>query len=268
MVTSVNAGSLAALMAQEQAAANRAAAAEGAPDPTTQPGAASDPAVVYAGAADAPSLSGILAVTDSLNRAASISDVGISAGQAIAGLVSVLRDKAVAAQGGAGDPQALDADYQGALATIDQLANSASFQGATMLDGGSDPNLSFKADLAGETTISLASQDFTTDGPVLGLAGTNLLGGADDLQSVLTQIDAASTSLAGRLADMNARSDQIQTHLGLVSQMQSALSGAGTAGDGADGARLQALAVQQALAAQTGPVANQAPQALLSLFRS
>ena len=71
-------------------------------------------------------------------------------------------------------------------------------------------------------------------------------------------------------ADLRAltRSDQIQTHLGLVSQMQSALSGAGAAGDGADGARLQALAVQQALAAQTGPVANQAPQALLSLFRS
>lgn len=265
MVTSVNAGSLAALLAQEQAAANRASGAEGAADPALQPDAAADPAVVYAGAADAPSLSAVLGVTDSLNRAASISDVGISAGQAIAGLVSVLRDKAVAAQGGAGDPQALDADFQGVLATIDQLASSASFQGVTMLGGGSDPSLSFKADLAGETTLSLASQDFTTGGPVLGLAGAGLLGGPDDLQSVLAQIDAASSNLADRLGDMSAQSDQIQAHLGVVSQLQSALSGQAA---GADSARLQALAVQQALAGETGPVANLAPQALLSLFRS
>ena len=267
MVTSVNGASLAALLAREQAAANRASAGGASPQPATRPAGAPDPAVVYAGASGAPSLSAVLGLTDSLNRAASISDVGISAGQTIAGLVSMLRDNASAVQGGAGDPQALNANYQGVLAAIDQLATSASFQGVTMLDGGSDQDLSFQADLAGGTTISLASQDFTTGGPVLGLAGTDLLGGPDDLQALLAQIDAASGSLGERLGQMSAQSDQIQAHLGVVSQLQSALSGGVPAGEGADEARLQALAVQQALAGQTTSLANQAPQALLSLFR-
>jgi len=267
MVTSVNTGALAALLVQEQAAANRAPPPDASGDAGAGP-AAPDQAVVYAGASTGPSLGGVLALTDGLNRAASISDVGIGAGQAIAGLISMLRDHAVSAQS-AGSPanrQALDADYQGALAAIDQLATSASFQGVTMLDGSAGPDLTFRADLAGESTISLAAQDFTTGGPVLGLAGSNLLGGPDDLQSLLTQIDQASSALADRLGQMSAQSEQIQAHLGVVGQLQTGLA-AGHA-DGAEAARLQALAVQQGLAGQSASVANQAPQALLSLFRS
>jgi flagellin len=268
MVTSVNGGALAALLAQEQALARRAPAAD-AQAPAPALGDQTDPAVVYDGATG-PALSAILATSDSLNRAASISDVGVSAGKAIADLVDVLKEKAGEAQSAASpdDQQALDADYQTVLQTIDRIARSASFQGVTMLDGGSGQDLSFKADLSGETSLNLAAQDLTVGGPVLGLAGTDLLGGPGRLAAVLDQVNAASGALSDSLGQMTAQSDQIQGHLGVLGRLQSALADDGISGDAAETARLQALAVQQALAAQGGSVANQAPQALLSLFRA
>jgi len=162
MVNSVTSSVLAALQAQEQALANRAAdaqtagtAADTGPDSQTQ---AADPAVVYAGAS-APALSGILSVQDSLNRAASISDVGISAGQTISGLLDLIREKVTAAQGATSSDQAstLNGDYQQLLQTIDQLAGSASFQGVTMLDGNSSSDLQFQADPSGDKALFASS---------------------------------------------------------------------------------------------------------------
>jgi flagellin len=267
MVTSVNGNVLAALQARENALANRTGAT-----PTQEAGPATgparDPAVVYKGSAEIPSLSAILSVHDSLNRAAAISDVGVSAGQTISQLLGALREKATAAQTASADQKAgLDADYQDLLKTIDQIATSASFQGVKMLDG-STGDLSFKADASGEATITLPGQDFTVGGPVLSLASTSLLGSSDGIASLLGQMGVASARLSQQLAQMRAQSDQIHGHLGAVGQLQSALAGGQPADLDADGARLQALQLQQALSGQGAGLANQAPQALLSLFRS
>jgi flagellin len=266
MVTSVNASVLAALQAQEKALANRAADTP-APSRDTVDDAppARDPAVVYAGADGSPGLSGLLAVQDGLNRAASIADVGLNAGQTIAGLLNLLRAKVTAAQGGEGDPATLNGDYQELLATIDQLAKSAAFQGVTVLDGKSSDDLTFKTDPSGDSTLSLTPQDFTVGGPVLSLAGTDLSGSSDDLADLLSQVDAAGGRLSAQLSQMSAQSDQIQGHLGVLSQLAGA---SGQPDLDADSARLMALQVQQALAGQSQAVANQGPQALLSLFRA
>jgi hypothetical protein len=66
-------------------------------------------------------------------------------------------------------------------------------------------------------------------------------------------------------------SDQITAHAGLVALAQGGAQG-GVGGlvnpdlDG-EGARLQALQLQQSLGAHTASIANQAPQALLALLR-
>ncbi|MDB5417630.1 MAG: flagellin [Phenylobacterium sp.] len=268
MVTSVNGASLAALLAQESALANRTSTTPAQTDPLIDPGQSQDPAAVFTGSSDA-SLSAILGVQDSLNRAASISDVGISAGKTISDLLSLVREKAVAAQSASTsqDKTALDADYQKLLQTIDQLAKSAAFQGVTPLSGGSGGDLQFKTDATGEATAGLTPQDFTVGGPTIGLAGTNLLGSPSDLAKLLGQVDAAGGALSTQLSQMSAQSSQIQAHLSVVGQLQSALAGQGTTDLNADSARLQALQVQQMLAGQSQSVANQAPQALLSLFR-
>jgi flagellin len=269
MVTSVNSSLLAALQAQEQALANRIAEGQtpGQTQTATDAASAQNPAVVYAGSSGAPDLSAVLSAQDSLNRAAGVSDVGVNAGQTISGLITLLREKVAAAQSGGGDASALNTDYQQLLQTIDQLAQSASFQGTTMLDGGSSGDLTFSTGVSGDSTASLTPQDFTVGGPTIGLAGTDLLGSSDDLAALLGQVDAASGALGVQLSQMNSQAAQIQTQLGAVTQLSSALAGGGAPDLDADSARLQALQIQQALAGQTQGVANQAPQALLSLFR-
>lgn len=271
MVTSVNSSLLAALKAQEQALASRLNDAQGqnqtqaeAPEAAGQ---TSDPAVVYAGSDGAPTLAGVLSTQDSLHRAASIADVGVNAGQAISGLLNLLREKVAAAQGG-GDRASLNGDYQELLATIDQMAKSASFQGVNMLDGSASGDMTFKADATGQSTLSLTPRDFTVGGPVLSLAGTDLLGSSDDLAGLLGQVDAAGGALSAQLSQMSAQSDQIQGHLGVLGQLAGALGQAAQPDLGADSARLMALQIQQALSEQSQSVANQTPQALLSLFRA
>jgi flagellin len=268
MVTSVNGSTLAALLAQEQALANRTQTASSTANAPADPGAAQDPAVVYSGTS-APSLSAILSVQDSLNRAASIADVGVGGGKSISDLLAQARALVAAAQG-ATDPDTktqLDGAYQSLLQQIDQTANSASFQGVNLLDGSAGQgDLQFSAGLGGDAVLSLTPQDFTTGGPVLGgLAGTDLTGSADDLASLLGQVDAASGALSAQLSQMTGQSDQVQAQLGVVGQLQSSLGGDGDMS--AESAKLQALSIQQMLSAENNGVANQAPQALLSLFR-
>lgn len=268
MVTGVNASVLATLQALEAAQSARNGSAQtpsggaAAPDLSS----ATSP-VVYAGAADAPSLGNALSVQDSLNRAASIADVGVNAGQTILGLVNLLQEKAAQAQAGKGDRAQLALDYRDLISTIDQLAKSAAFQGVGMLSGPASGDLTFKADASGESLLSLTAQDFTADG--LGLAGSDLSG--QDLSGPLSQVNAASAAVQAGLAQMRAESDQVQAHLGVVSQLAESLGGEGLRGQGdldADSARLMALQVQQGLSGQRQALANQGPQALLALFRA
>jgi flagellin len=267
MVTSVNSSSLAALLAQQSQQANRnqagvTAGAQAANADTTQ-----GPAVVYAGSDGAPSASAILSLLDGLNRAASISDVSLSAGQNISDLLGQVKATATAAQS-TSDPTeraALDSQYQTLLQTIDKVAGSASFQGVNLLDGSASGDVQFSAGLNGDTSLSLTPQNLTTS--AMGLAGTDLMGSSDDLASLLGQVDSASGTLSAQLSAMNAQGDQVQGQLGVVGQLQSSL--AGGAGDNlsVETAKLQALSVQQMLSGEGYGVANQAPSALLSLFR-
>lgn len=276
MVSGVNPSLLATLQAQDAALLNRAAdgqatdatqAADAAQTPSVQ-----DPAVIYTGSSGAPALSSVLSLQDGLNRAASISDVGISTGQTISGLLDLLKQKIAAAQASGDDKQkaALNDDYQHLLQTIDQMAKSAAFGGTTMLDGSASSGLQFKADASSDAMLSLTPQDFTVGGPVLGLADGSLTGSDDDLASLLTQVNAASASLSAQLSQMTAQSQQIQGHLGAVTQLSGALASNTTPDLDADGARLMALQVQQALQAmgQTQSIASQGPQAVLAMFRN
>jgi flagellin len=266
MVTSVNSSSLAALLAQQSAQANRGQAGGAAASQAANADTSQDPAVVYAGSDGAPSASAVLSLLDGLNRAASISDVSTSAGQTISDLLGELRASAAAAQASA-DPTergTLNEQYQQLLQIIDKVAGSASFQGVNLLDGSASGEVQFSAGLNGDSGLSLTPQDLTTAG--MGLAGTDLTGSDDDLASLLGQVDAASGTVSAQLAAMKAQGDQIQDQLGVVGQLQSSLAGSDNLS--VETAKLQALSVQQMLSGESYGVANQAPSALLSLFRT
>ena len=268
MVTSVNPSLISALNPQNRPANQTQDALQSGQTVGAGP-SLSNVAAVYAGSDGSPSLSAVLSTQDSLNRAASLTDVGLAAGGSIADLLSLAGEKAGAAAQASDPGQAasLNGDFQTLLQTIDQIAGSASFQGVTMLNGGSSQDFTVQAGLNG-APVALSFPDLTTAGPVLGLAGADLTGGADAIAAVINQINQASGALSGALGQMQSQSDQIQGQLGLVGQLQDVLASGTGQSNSAETAQLQALQVQQGLLEQGAAIGNQAPQALLSLFRS
>jgi len=79
------------------------------------------------------------AVMDGIDRATSVIDVGLSAGEAIGDILKQLKEKAVAAQAtdlSTDQRAALQADFNALRNQIDQIANAATFNGSNLVNGG------------------------------------------------------------------------------------------------------------------------------------
>jgi len=234
---------------------------------------AKDNAAVWAIAQDQRADMGALeAVKTSLDRATSLADVTLAAGEAISDLIIQMRQKAVAAS----DPSqtaesraAYDNDFQSLVRSVQQFASSASFDGVNLLNATLTGPLNFLANVNATDTISIDPKNFTTAG--LGLSTRNLLTTAS-AATALAAIDAALVTVNGSLASLGAQAKQIETHNTFVSKLRDSLeTGIGKLVDAdlaKESARFQALQVQQQLGAQALSIANQAPQILLSLFRN
>ncbi|WP_426017790.1 flagellin [Brevundimonas sp. DWR2-3-1b1] len=219
------------------------------------------------------------AVTTSLNRATSIADVTLAAGEQISDLLIELKGKATAAS----DESATLAmrtsyndEFQSLLKSIQSFADNAIFDGSNILDGTATVGINFLASADGAETITLDRQDMTLTG--LGLAATTApVAAAPDLltkanaDNALTRINAAISTSTARLAELGAQSKQIERHTTYVGKLSDALeAGIGNLVDAdlaKESARLQALQVQQQLGVQALSIANQAPQVILSLFK-
>lgn len=214
------------------------------------------------------------AVKMSLDRATSITDVALTAGQQISDILVQMREKVVgAAEGSASDQtrKAFDDEFQTLLSAVSQFADSAEFDGVAVLNGSITTNLNFLANADGDSYIRLTPQDFSVAGPIIGLAGTSLTGAVADTQSVLASLDVAISNVTSALAEMGAQSKQIDNHVTFVSKLQDVLeTGIGNLVDAdiaKESARLQALQVQQQLGAQALSIANSQPQVILKLFQ-
>jgi flagellin len=236
---------------------------------------AKDNAAVYAIAqkqrADFSSLG---AVKMSLDRATSITDVALSAGQQISDILVQMREKVVGASedsASATTRKAFDDEFQTLLMAISQFADSAEFDGVSVLNGTMTADLNFLANADGDSYISLTPQDFTISGANIGLAGTSLTGSVTATKSVLASLDAAISNITASLAEMGAQSKQIEKHVTFVSKLQDVLEGGiGNLVDAdiaKESARLEALQVQQQLGAQALQIANSQPQVILQLFQ-
>jgi flagellin len=238
---------------------------------------AKDNAAVYAIAqgqrADTSALS---AVKMSLDRASSITDVALTAGQQISDILVQMKEKVA----GAADPsasletrQAFDDEFQTLLTAIQQFANSATFDGANILNASQTADLQFLANVDANSYVSLTPQDFTVSGTIISLDGSVLTGSTNsNALTVLGDLDSAIANVTAALAEMGAEAKQIEKHNIFVSKLADVLeTGIGNLVDAdlaKESARLQALQVQQQLGAQALSIANQSPQIILSLFRS
>ncbi|GLS02490.1 flagellin [Brevundimonas denitrificans] len=212
------------------------------------------------------------AVKTSLDRATSLADVTLAAGESISDLIIQMRQKAVAASDlsqTAESRAAYNDDFQSLVRSVQQFADSASFDGVNLLDNSQAAPLDFLANVDAVDTISIDPHNFTTAG--LGLSTQNLLLPAA-AATALAAIDAALVTVNSGLSSLGAQAKQIETHNTFVSKLMDSLeTGIGKLVDAdlaKESARLQALQVQQQLGAQSLSIANQAPQIILSLFRN
>jgi flagellin len=237
---------------------------------------AKDNAAVYAIAqGQRADTSALAAVKMSLDRATSITDVALTAGQQISDILVQMKEKVTGAadpSAAAGTRQAFDDEYQTLLSAITQFATAATFDGTNILNASLAADLQFLANVDANSYLDLSPQDFTVTGPVINLAGTTLTGPDNtNAMAVMTTLDTAIVNVTAALAEMGAQSKQIEKHSVFVSKLQDVLeAGIGNLVDAdlaKESARLQALQVQQQLGAQALSIANQGPQIILELFR-
>lgn len=241
-------------------------------------------------------------VKSSLNRATSIADVSLSAGQSISDLLTELKTKATAAAdpgGSIASRKAYNDEFQALLKSVQSFADNATFDGKNILNGKDDagvrptppavlPPLQFLANADATETISLNTQDLSLIGLGLDLparaaaagppvvtarpAGPPLLDTVENATEALGFIDTALATVSSRLAELGAQTKQLENHTTFVGQLMDALEvGIGNLVDAdlaKESAKLQALQVQQQLGVQALSIANQAPQVILSLFQN
>jgi flagellin len=216
---------------------------------------------------------GLASVTQSLNRASSISDVALSAGQSVVDLLNQMKQDALSAQ----DPQldstarqSFNTDFQGLLQRITTSLSSASFDGANLLDG-SGGDLRFLATADATQAVTLPAQNLSVGGSIITLSSTSSITTTQAASAMMTQIDASIANVTSALANIGDQAKMISAHGALVQSLSNVLSqGMGdliNADTEADSARLAALTVQQQLGEQSLNVANSMPSVLLSLFR-
>lgn len=216
-------------------------------------------------------MSALESVKTSLNRATSVADVALAAGQQISDILVEIRQKATAAadpSASAATRKAFDDEFQALLLSLESFAKNASFDGENILDGSSAVALDFLANADASETISMNRQNLTLAG--LALNGLDLTTAAT-AATALTAVETALTDANAKLAELGAQAKQIEKHTIFVGKLMDSLeTGVGNLVDAdmaRESARLQALQVQQQLGAQALSIANQAPQIILSLFK-
>lgn len=220
-------------------------------------------------------VSGYGAVTDSLNRAISTTDVALAAGEAISDLIIEMKEKALAAADTSLDTAsrtALNEDFKALRDQIKVIVANAEFNGTNLLDN-SVASVTALANADGSNTITVADENF-----VLGSTGSQVTIASNASFATATQADNIASQLGTTLDNVNAslarlgtKSKSLEIHSTFVTKLSDALTtGIGNLVDAdmaKESAKLQALQVKQQLGIQALGIANQSPQSVLSFFR-
>lgn len=213
------------------------------------------------------------AVKMSLERAQSIAEVSLAAGETVSDLLVELKAKVVASLDTSLDVNsrtALDSDFKALLRQISQVIGNASFDGANLLDGTAG-DIQFLANAEATSRITLSTQNMSLGGAIITVTAGASIGTVAAASSALALLNASLSQVNQALGNLGSQGKQIEAHLGFVGKLTDVLeTGVGNLVDAdlaKESARLQALQVQQQLGAQALSIANSAPQIVLQLFR-
>lgn len=213
------------------------------------------------------------AVRMSLERANSIAEVSLSAGETISDLLVQLKEKVVSAMDTSLDTAsrtALDSDYKAILRQITQVVQNAGFDGANLFTG-SGGNIQFLANAEATSRLTLSTRTMALGGSNITIPATSSITSVALASAALGQLNTSITKVNQALGNLGSQAKQLEAHLEFVSKLTDVLeSGVGNLVDAdlaKESARLQALQVQQQLGAQALSIANSAPQIVLQLFQ-
>ena len=230
-------------------------------------------------------ISGLSAVTSSLNNAKSVTDVAISGAESISDILNQM--KTLAAKS---DDDTLTTDQRDQYNTdftnlrdqITTIVDSSDFNGINLLKSGGGSVSALQSLQGGSTsptnaaawdpsTLDVDNVDLGLGGSTITIAATDDIGTQADAHAMLSTLKTSSDNLASKLSDLGSASRTIDRQLTFTSKLSDALeSGVGNLVDAdlaKESANLQALQVKQQLGVQALSIANQAPQTILSLFR-
>jgi flagellin len=213
------------------------------------------------------------AVSDSLNRAISATDVAMSAGQAVSDLLVEMKGKAVAAADVSLDTasrNALAEDFESLRDQITNILDNATFNGVNLVDGTSS-SLTALVSADGGSTITIDGEDMSLGSSIVTVASDATLSTATAASTMISTIETSLENVNAALARLGSSSKQISIQNDFIGKLIDTMNGGiGNLVDAdlaKESAMLQSLQVKQQLGVQALSIANSAPGIAISLFR-
>lgn len=213
-------------------------------------------------------ISGISGVKIALANGESTVNVAITAGKAVADMLTEMKAKVVQANQAGLDTNsrtALNDDFTALRDQLETIVNTADFNGKNLITSGAT-DLSVLSTVDGSTiTVTKQIMDATT----LGLS-TSALTASANADTALTEIDAAINTVTTALAALGSGGKRVEVQTEFTTQLVDILkAGVGNLVDAdlaEESANLQALQIKQQLGVQALSIANAGPQSILALF--
>lgn len=212
------------------------------------------------------------AVESSLNRAKSVVDVALAAGESVSDLLVQMKEKVVAASDASIDTTsraALNEDFVALRKQVASIVGNASFNGKNLINTGTGFESIASAD--GSSRISVNAENLSLGGSVITIADSGSIASQADASTMLATVNTSLSNTNQALARLGSVSKRLDTQMSFNSKVADALTaGIGNLVDAdlsVESARLQSLQVKQQLGVQALSIANSAPQSVLSLFR-
>ncbi|MCA3504399.1 MAG: flagellin [Rhodobacter sp.] len=217
------------------------------------------------------------AVRESLQRAQSVTDVSLAAGETITDLLVQMKEKALASIDttiGADERAILNTDFAALRTQINTAANNSGFNGASLISN-TGTSIRALADDTGSRTISVAQQRLylstaTSTTNVL-VRATTSVGNVVAASGALSLVNSSIQRVAIALAAIGTGSKALLNHTNFINKLQDAVdAGVGNIIDAdmaKEASRLQSTQAKQQLGFQALAIANQGPSNLLGLFR-
>lgn len=212
-----------------------------------------------------------VAIRDSLDRAGSIAELGISQAETLRDLLSKMRDKAQEATSAglqAANYAALNGEFVALRDQITGIVNGATLNGANLINNTTQVLSVRVNDNDPTAAISYNAQDLTAAGLLLTAAAIDSKDAASTavatISGAISTVNNVIATFAGRVRAADVAKTMSQS---LSDGLQKAVSRMIDADLPTESARLQALQAKQQLGLQAMAIVNQQPVAMLQLFR-